>query len=96
MVASIPRIYFAFSFFINANFFSRFPNYLNCATFSKDLLAVSKLWFRSTFWWRHTTIHLVFSVFTYRPTSLLASKRATVLFLMVFTRVYPKVSGLSR
>jgi hypothetical protein len=32
------------------------PKCSNLATFSKDLLAVSKLWFSPTFWWQERTI----------------------------------------
>jgi len=37
---------------------------VNSATFSKNSLAISKLWPCPTFWWRYTTIRLVFSAFT--------------------------------
>jgi hypothetical protein len=56
--------------------------YLNFATFSKDLLAFSILLFCPVFWWWDTTIYLVASVFTPRPTSLLASNRASVFLFM--------------
>jgi hypothetical protein len=45
--------------------------YMNFSTHSNDLLSVSKLWYCPTFWWRDTTIYLVFCTFTSRPTSLI-------------------------
>jgi hypothetical protein len=49
--------------------------------FSQDLLAISKLWFCPPFWWRDTTICLVFSLFTSRLTFLLVSDRVSVFYL---------------
>jgi hypothetical protein len=43
--------------------------YLNCATFSNNLLAFFMSWFCPAFWWRDSNIYLVFSVITSRPTS---------------------------
>jgi len=43
--------------------------YLNFDIFSKDFLAISKLWTFTAFLWRNITTHLVFSVFTSIPTS---------------------------
>jgi len=40
------------------------PKHLNFATFSKDLLAISKLLFCPAVWWQDITIYLVFSVHT--------------------------------
>jgi hypothetical protein len=51
---------------------------LNSATFSKDLLAIFMLWFCPAFWWRDSNIHSVFSVFTSRPISFLASIKDTL------------------
>jgi hypothetical protein len=45
---------------------------LICATFSKDLSSIFMLWFCPAFWWWDSSIYLVFSAFTSRPTSLLA------------------------
>jgi hypothetical protein len=42
------------------------PKYLNCATFSKDLLAIFMSWFCPAFWWQDSNIYLVFSAFTPR------------------------------
>jgi hypothetical protein len=44
---------------------------LNCATFSKHLLAIFMSWFFPAFWWWDSNIYLVFSTFALRPTSLL-------------------------
>jgi hypothetical protein len=66
---------------IQFSFITVVPKDLNFATFSKDFLPVSKWWFCPAFWWRDLTI--VFSVFTSRPTLLLASNRNSVLFFMV-------------
>jgi len=54
------------------------PKYLNSDTFSKDLLAIIKLHFYCAFWWWDTLIYLVFSVFTSRRTSVLASNWCTI------------------
>jgi len=56
------------------------PNYMNFVTFSKDSLAVSKLWFCRAFWWQDTTLYLVFSLFTSTATFLLASNKISVSF----------------
>jgi hypothetical protein len=63
------------------------PMYLTFARFSKDLLAVVRLWFSPVFWWRDITIYLVLSVFISSPISLLASNRTSVFFFTVF--VFP-------
>jgi hypothetical protein len=52
-------------------------------TFQKDQLAIFMLWLCPTFWWGDSNIYLVFSLFTSRPTSLLASYKVCVLFFMV-------------
>jgi hypothetical protein len=56
----------------------------NFATVSNDLLSMSKIWLPSAYWRWHVTIHLAFSVFTSRPSSLLACKRAPAYFFTVF------------
>jgi hypothetical protein len=48
------------------------PKYLNCATFSKDLLAIFVSWFCPAFWWQDSNVYLVFSALASRPTSSLA------------------------
>jgi hypothetical protein len=48
----------------------QFPNILT--------LPVSKLWFCPAFWWRDRAIHLIFSVFTSRPTSLTTCNRNSI------------------
>jgi hypothetical protein len=54
---------------------------LNCDTFSNDLfpIFISRFW--PAFWSRDTNIYLVFSTFTCRPTSLLASITISVFYL---------------
>jgi len=44
------------------------PKYLKSATFSKDSLCCPP-----AFCWRYVSLRLDFTVFTYRPTSLLAT-----------------------
>jgi len=52
MVACIPQIQPTLYFFMNAIFicYNVNPKYLNVATLSKDLLAISKQLFCPTFW----------------------------------------------
>jgi hypothetical protein len=84
MIASITRIQSPLNFsWIRFRLVIIIHKYLNCATFSKYLLAVLMSWFCPAFWWRDSNIHLVFSVFTSRPTSLLASVSVSVFFFMV-------------
>jgi len=52
-------------------------------TFLKGLLAIIKFLFCHAFWWQDISICLVFSVFTSRQTSLLASDRTSVFLFMV-------------
>jgi hypothetical protein len=73
---SFTRIQSPHNFLINQILL---PKYMNCVTFSKDLLAIFILWFCPAFWWRD--IYLLFSVFTSRLTSLLASIRGFCIFL---------------
>jgi hypothetical protein len=54
------------------------PKYLNFAMLSKDLFPIFMLCLCPAFWHLDTNIYLVFSGFTSRPTSLLASNRAFV------------------
>jgi len=54
------------------------------STFPMTLLVGFKMWFCPAFWWWDRTIYLVLSVFISRPTSLLASNRASVFFVTVF------------
>jgi len=49
---------------------------MNLAAFSKELLAISKLWFCPAFCWRDTTIHSVFPAFPSSTTFLLAFNRS--------------------
>jgi hypothetical protein len=46
------------------------------------------LCFCPTFWVRAINIYLVLSAFTYRPTFLLASNKASVFFFMVVSEIY--------
>jgi hypothetical protein len=74
VVAGVSRFNRLFiSSWIRFWFVTVVPRYLNCATFSKHLFPVFMSWFCPAFWWRGTNIYLIFSVFTYMPTSLLAS-----------------------
>jgi hypothetical protein len=56
------------------------PRYLNVATSSKDLFDIFMLYFCPNFWLRDINMYLVFSGFTSRPASLLASNKAFVVF----------------
>jgi hypothetical protein len=83
MVASIARIRSALNFLLNKFWFvTVVPKYLNCATFSNNILAIFMFWFCPAFWWRGSNIYsyLAFSAFTSGPTSLLASIRVCVFF----------------
>jgi hypothetical protein len=71
---------FSFHILIKIWFVTVVPNYLNCATFSKDLLAIFMLCFWPTFWWRDMNTYLVFFVFPSRPTRLPTSITALVFF----------------
>jgi hypothetical protein len=64
-------------------FVSVVPRYLNFATLSKDLFAIFMLCLCPAFWHLDINIYLVFSEFTSKPTSLLASNRASVFFCVV-------------
>jgi len=76
-------------------FLTLVTKYLNIATFSNYLSAVSKMWHCPTFWWRDITIYLVSPEFTYRSDFLLDSKRASVLLddIHVFTQYINVVSA---
>jgi hypothetical protein len=54
--------------------------YMYCATFFKYLLAIFILWFCPAFWWCNSNICIVFSVFTSRPSSLMASIKVITSF----------------
>jgi hypothetical protein len=58
------------------------PKYLNCSTLSKDLLSNFMLWFCPAFWSQDMTMYLVFSAFTSRPISLLATTKASGHYVM--------------
>jgi hypothetical protein len=81
MVASNTRIQSPLNFLITRTSvcYCR-SKYGNCVTFSKDVLAAFMFWFCPAFWWWDINIYLVFSAFTSRPISLLASIRVTVIF----------------
>jgi hypothetical protein len=75
MVQALPEfIILLISSRLKIWFFTIDPKYLNCATFSKDLLLMFMLQFCPAFWWWGNNTYLVFSVFIPRPTSLLASE----------------------
>jgi hypothetical protein len=83
MVASITRIQSLLNFVRNQVWFVIFvPKYQNCDTFSKHLLALLMSRFCPAVWWRGSNIrvHIASSVFTYRPTSLLATIKVSSLF----------------
>jgi hypothetical protein len=73
-----PDIISSISSWMQFWFVTVVSKYLNTAPFSKDLLAISKLWFWSAFWCQDTGIYLVFSVLTSKPMFLLACNRAFV------------------
>jgi hypothetical protein len=79
MVGNITRIQsLLISSWIKFWFFTVIPKYLNCATFSKHLLVIFLSWFCPAFWWRDSSIYVVFSALTSRPASLIASIRVSV------------------
>lgn len=84
MLASISRIQSVLNFYVNAIliFLCRFQ-YLNVATLSKNLLPVFILWYRPSFYSRDTKMYLVFSAFSSRSASLLATNKACVVFFML-------------
>jgi hypothetical protein len=86
MVTNITRI-LSVSSSIKFWFLTVVHRYLNCATFSKVLLAIFMLWFCPAFWWRYSNIYLVFSAFTSRPISSLASIRVSVLWYLCYLPV---------
>jgi hypothetical protein len=51
---------------------------------STDLLAIFMLWFCPAFWWWDINIYLVFSAFTSRPNSLLASIRVSIFLYGIY------------
>jgi hypothetical protein len=79
--SSIPSSIYSW---IRFSFVIIVPKYLNCATFSNNLLPVFMSWFWPAFWWWDSNVYLVFYVFTSRPTYLLASIKVCVFFFMVF------------
>jgi hypothetical protein len=72
------------SYRVRFQFVTVVPKYLNCTTFLKHLLPIFVSWFWPVFWWQDSNQYLVFSVFTSRPTSLLASIKVCVFLYMVF------------
>jgi hypothetical protein len=59
------------------------PKYFKISALSKDLLALFMLRFCPAFWWRENNIYLVFHAFVCSLTSVLASIKVSVFFLMV-------------
>jgi hypothetical protein len=83
-VAKLPRFnLLLISSWIKFWFVTVVPKYFNCATFSKHLLGIFMSWFCPAFWWWDSNMYLVFSVFTSRPTSLLASIKDSVFCFMI-------------
>jgi hypothetical protein len=81
MVASITRIRSPLNFLLNQSLIvTVVPKYLSCDTFSNDLFAIFISRFWATFWWRDSSIYLVFSTFISRPISLLVSIKDSVFF----------------
>ena len=66
-------------------FFRFVPKYVNCSTFSKELLSVFILRLRPAFLSRDITMCLVLSSFTSSPIPLLATTKASVFFFIVCT-----------
>jgi hypothetical protein len=79
------------SSWIKLSYVTAYPKYLNCATFSKNLLAFFTLWFCPDFWWRDNNTHLAFYAFTSTPTPL-QCELEILLFLyginVVFQQIY--------
>jgi hypothetical protein len=86
MVASIPEFsLLLISLFMQFLSVSVVPKYLKFDTPSKDIFAIFKLCSFPAFLQRDINIHLVFSGFTSRPTSLLVSNKASVVFCTAST-----------
>jgi hypothetical protein len=73
MVAGITRIQSVLNFVRTFDFLLLF----SFATFSKDLLALFRLWLCPAFWWRYN-IFYVFFVFACRPTSVRSPMWASI------------------
>jgi len=56
--------------------------YMNCSTLSKELLPTVIMLFCPAFWCRGMTMYVLFSAFTSRPISLLATAKAFVFFFL--------------
>ena len=86
MIASIPTFnLLLISSWIEFWFVKVFPKYLNSATLSQEILSVFIFWLRPAFWSRDMTMYLVLSAFTTRPTSLLATTKASLFLSIVCT-----------
>jgi hypothetical protein len=57
--------------------------YFNCDTFSNELFAVFMYQIWPAFWWRDSNIFLVFTAFSSRPSSLLATIKVSVFFFIL-------------
>jgi hypothetical protein len=82
MVSSIIQIQSALNSPINHILISHI--FELCHIFEGSTFAVFMLWFCASFWWQDINIYVVSSVFTSRPTSLLAPVRDSVFFFMVY------------
>jgi hypothetical protein len=94
MVACFPLEFslLLLSSWSNFDLLLSFPSsYFKFATFLKDLLAIFELRFCSALCPQDTNMYSVFSVFTYRPTSVVAINNASVLFVLVCT--FPLLIG---
>jgi hypothetical protein len=75
---------------MNQIFFIVIPKYLNFATFSKNPLAIFYIMICPAFWWQDISmlVHLVCSVITSRPTSLLPSVEASMFLSVIYVVVF--------
>jgi len=84
MIASIPWLQSALSFFLNRILIVKVvPKYVNSSTLSKELLSIFILWLQPAFWSRDIIMYLVLSAFTSSSVSLLITNKASVFFFIV-------------
>jgi hypothetical protein len=82
MVASITAVQSQLYFLLNKDLicYSRFQISELCHIFERSVTYLMS-WFCPAFWWRDSNMYSVFSAFTSRPTSLLASIKVCVFSL---------------